>query len=98
MMNEKINITKYVKLIAKPDTWFKVGTEVFDYDEYGKRYTLEDYNKWLESGIILARGTRVCEHGYELNIGYKNGEEREDGELCNINEFDMTIVDVQQIN
>jgi len=21
---------KYVKLIAKPDTWFKAGTEVFD--------------------------------------------------------------------
>ena len=23
---------KYVKLIAKPDTWFKAGTEVFDDD------------------------------------------------------------------
>jgi hypothetical protein len=39
---------KYVKLIAKPDTWFKAGTEVFDYDEYGKRITLESYNKWLK--------------------------------------------------
>ena len=84
---------KYVKLIAKPDTWFKAGTEVFDDDEYGKRITLESYNKWLKSGSILARGIRVCEHDYELKLGYKLGEEREDGELCGIDEFDMTIVD-----
>jgi len=84
---------KYVKLIAKPDTWFKAGTEVFDDDCFGKRYTLEAYNQWLKSGIILARGIRVCEHDYELKLGYELGEERQDGELCNINEFDMTIVD-----
>lgn len=86
-------MTKYVKLIAKPDTWFKAGTEVFDYDEYGKRLTLEAYNKWRESGMILTRGIRVCECDYELKLGYKVGEEREDGESCLIDEFDMTIVD-----
>ena len=59
---------KYVKLIAKPDTWFKAGTEVYDYDEYGKRITLEAYNKWRESGMILASGICVCEHDYELNL------------------------------
>ena len=93
---EKVNNTdmpKYVKLIAKPDTWFKAGTEVFDDDCFGKRYTLEAYNEWLKSGRILARGIRVCEHEYELKLGYELGEEREDGELCNINEFDMTIVE-----
>jgi len=74
---------KYVKLIAKPDTWFKAGTEAFDYDEYGKRITLESYNKWLKSGSILARGIHI----------YEDGVEAEDGELCGINEFDMTIVD-----
>ena len=84
---------KYVKLIAKPDTWFKAGTEAFDDDEYGKRITLESYNKWLKSGSILVRGIRVCEHDYELKLGYKLGEERIDGELCGIDEFDMTIVD-----
>lgn len=87
---------KYVKLIAKPDTWFKAGTEVFDDDCFGKRYTLEAYNQWLKSGIILARGIRVCEHEYELKLGYELGEERIDGELCNINEFDMTIVDEEK--
>ena len=88
-------MTKYVKLIAKPDTWFKAGTEAFDYDEYGKRITLEAYNEWLKSGTILVRGTRICQFSTELFIGsgYKMGEERIDGELCGINEFDMTIVD-----
>lgn len=86
---------KYVKLIAKPDTWFKAGTEVFDYDEFGKRIKLEDYNIWLKSRTILVRGTRICQFPTELLIGsgYKMGEERIDGELCGINEFDMTIVD-----
>ena len=28
---------KVIRLIAKPDTWFKEGTEVYDYDEYGVR-------------------------------------------------------------
>jgi hypothetical protein len=84
---------KYVKLIAKTDTWFKAGTEVFDDDGYGKRITLESYNAWLKSGSILVRGIRVCEHDYELKLGYKLGEEREDGELCGIDEFDMIIVD-----
>ena len=88
-------MTKYVKLIAKPDTWFKAGTEVFDYDEFGKRITLEAYNKWLKSRSILVRGTRICQFSTELLIGsgYKLGEERIDGELCGIDEFDMTIVD-----
>ena len=86
---------KYVKLIAKPNTWFKAGTEVFDYDEFGKRITLESYNEWLESRTILVRGTRICQFPTELLIGsgFKMGEERIDGELCGINEFDMTIVD-----
>jgi hypothetical protein len=74
---------KYVKLIAKPDTWFKAGTEVFSYDEFGVRITLESYNKWLKSGSILARGIHM----------YEDGVEAEDGELCGIDEFDMIIVD-----
>jgi hypothetical protein len=97
---EKVNNTdmiKYVKLIAKPDTWFKAGTEAFDYDEYGKRITLESYNKWLKSGSILARGIRVCEHDYELKLGYKLGEERIDGELCGIDEFDVEVVEEERL-
>jgi hypothetical protein len=80
-------MTKYVKLIAKPDTWFKAGTEAFDYDEYGKRITLESYNKWLKSGSILARGIHI----------YEDGVEAEDGELCGIDEFDAELVEEERL-
>ena len=86
----------YVKLTAKPDTWFKAGTEVFDYDEYGKRITFESYHEWLKSKSILVRGIRVCEHDYELALGYKLGEEREDGEWCSIDEFDVELTDSER--
>ena len=72
-------MTHVVKLTVRPDTWFKSGTEVFDYDQYGKRITLESYNRWLKSGTILVRGIYINEDGNEII----------DGELCNINEFDV---------
>ncbi len=84
---------KYVKLIARPNTWFKEGTEVFDYDsdyEDAKRLTLEEWNKWLESGIICVRGIRVCESVNELT---EVGEEYIDGESCGCREFDVTEID-----
>lgn len=85
---------KYVKLTAKPNTWFKEGTEVFNYDQYGKRLTLEEYNNWVLDRLILVSGIRVCEDGYEVNdMGCKIGEERIDGESCNLNEFIVEIVD-----
>ena len=40
---------KIIRLIAKPDTWFKEGTEVYDYDEYGVRFTLDEYEEWKKS-------------------------------------------------
>ena len=76
----------YVKLTAKPDTWFKAGTEVFDYDEYGKRITLESYHEWLKSKSILVRGIHI----------YENGVEAEDGELCRIDEFDIELTDSER--
>lgn len=86
---------KTVKLIAKANTWFKEGTEVYDYDEYGKRLTLEEFEEWQKSGMILVRGIRTCEegNGEVENLGYKVGEERIDGELCRLNEFDVEIID-----
>ena len=84
---------KYVKLTAKPDTWFKSGTEVYDYDSHGRdkiRVTLESYLDWAHLDSILVRGTRVCnDNPNENGIGCEVGEEREDGELCDINEFFM---------
>lgn len=82
---------KYVKLIAKPDTWFKTGTEVFHYDEH-RRVSLDEWNKWITPSpfIILVRGHRICDSEYEKKLF---DVERWDGESCGVDEFDMEIVD-----
>lgn len=89
--------TKYVKLVARPDTWFKVGTEVYDYDapyEDKKRITLDYWNQCLNEGGICVRGIRICELGYETNgcLNCKPGEERIDGEYCTCDEFDAETI------
>lgn len=84
---------KTVKLVAKPNTWFKEGTEVYDYDEdYNKkiRISLEAFQEWQKSGIILGRGLRVSESNSERE---QFGIEYEDGELCDIEEFEVEICD-----
>jgi len=87
---------KYVKLTAKPDTWFKSGTEVYDYDacyDDKKRVTLDYWNACLgEGGGICVRGIRVSEEGYEQGFGYKPGEEYIDGECCSCDEFNVEII------
>lgn len=77
---------KYVKLTAKPNTFYKENSEVFDYDsDYcdKKRITLGDYEEWKKSNSILVRGIIIDE----------KGEEWVDGEFCHIDEFNMEIVD-----
>tara|TARA_E500000081_G_C6139942_1_gene359682 strand:+ start:2029 stop:2172 length:144 start_codon:yes stop_codon:yes gene_type:complete len=44
---------KVIRLIAKPDTWFKEGIEVYDYDEYGVRFTLDEYEEWRSHCELL---------------------------------------------
>ncbi len=65
------------KYIAKPNTWFKEGSEcilVSDCENFG--------------GIFS--GIRVCEDNpNENSMGYKPGEEREDEELCSWDEFEI---------
>jgi hypothetical protein len=86
---------KYVKLTARPNTWFKEGTEVFNYDsDYNdkKRITVQEWNDALGDygrGGIAVRGLRVCELGYEMDLGYNVGDIREDGEWCRCDEFDV---------
>ena len=85
---------KKLKLIAKPNTWFKEGTEVFDYDSFYpnyKRISLEDFNRdWKDSGLICIRGTRISKSEHEL---VSIGTEYEDGESCSLEEFDMEIIE-----
>ena len=87
---------KFVKLIAKPNTWFKEGTGVFDYDypyEDKRRITLNTFERsWKPFGIILVRGIRVCDDNPN-GMGYTIGYEREDGEQCSIDEFEVEIIE-----
>jgi hypothetical protein len=87
----------HVKLVSRHDTWFKEGTEVYDYDAHyfeQKRITLEYWNQCLnDGGNICVRGIRVCENNpNENHMDCKPGEEREDGEWCACDEFDVTII------
>ncbi len=89
---------KFVKLTAKPDTWFKEGTEVYDYDcdppNTLFRITLEVWESYVNfQGIkaILARGIRKPQLQREIEL-FGEGE-RWDGEFCGIDEFEVEIVD-----
>jgi hypothetical protein len=80
----------YVKLVAKPNTWFKEGTDVWDEDT-GFRFTKEKLNEWAKSDIIVARGSRICESETELQ---EIGVEYTDSELCEIDEFTVILTDI----
>ncbi len=87
----------YVKLTARPDTWFKAGTEVYHYDE-DRRLT---FTEWVEAKtawghepfVVCVRGTRVVEAGYEEKLFGPPGTERSDGECCGSDEFDVESVE-----
>lgn len=89
---------KYVKLTAKPDTWFKEGTEVYDYNckppEQLFRVTLEEWESCVNfNGIrgICVCGFRIPQIKDEIDIFGEGG--RWDGEFCDVDEFDVEIVD-----
>jgi len=78
---------KYVKLIARPDTWFKEGTEVYHYncDPPESKYRIAVDDEWKE----------IQEYGYGCFRGIRVDEDGEnwDGEGCSLEEFDWEIVD-----
>jgi hypothetical protein len=89
---------KYVKLTAKPDTWFKEGTEVYDYNchapEQLQRVSLKEWESCVTfAGMkaICVRGLRNTQLDYEIEI-FGEGE-RWDGEFCACDEFEVEIVD-----
>lgn len=69
---------KLVRLIAKPNGHYKEGTQVFNHD--GDRFTLEEWNTWVIVGSVLVRGI--------------NQDGKMDGELSDVEEFDVFIDDV----
>ena len=91
------NMSKYVKLIARPNTWFKEGTEVLwqDSDFTERRPTRHEWQEILDEGWgSVFFGIRVCEDNpNERKLGYSPGDERFDGEACDTSEFDAIYVD-----
>lgn len=85
---------EYVKLTARPDTWFVAGTEAYTYEsDYvnKSRVTLKEFKEdWEPYGTICVRGTRISECQQAENVPV--GEEYFDGESCMIDEFDVEIV------
>jgi hypothetical protein len=91
---------KYVKLIAKPDTWYKEGTEVF-YDDSSikepnvpiKRITKEEFENKLKEewnyGCMV--GLRIPTYESEIKIFGTN--DRIDGESCSLDEFEVIETD-----
>ena len=88
----------YIKLIARPDTWYKAGTEVFWEDAVSdeprhiatkRRLTVVEWNdlKRPENAGIGCVGIRVTEDSASEG-GSIVGEERWDGEWCLIEEFE----------
>lgn len=88
---------KSVRLVAKPNTWYKVGTEVFHEDLWDKRelLTLEAWESCIKDRGIGCVGLRVCEDNpNEIGNGWKPGFERIDGEWCSTDEFEVEIIDI----
>ena len=88
---------KYVKFIAKPDEWFKKGTEVFYQDKkyLSRRMTIEEYEEIKNSSYPAAVfvGIRVCEDNPNERNFSEPGEERIDGEWCHFEEFNIEYTD-----
>lgn len=85
---------KYVKLIAKPDTWFKEGTEVYNYYSTLENIiyvSFEEYKEAKKYGFIDVRGWRISESLESEAV--PDGEEYFDGETCDLDEFEVEIIE-----
>jgi hypothetical protein len=85
---------KYIKLIAKPDTWFKEGTEVYDYYsslDNRTHVTFKEYEGAKKYGSIDVRGWRISESLEAEAVPV--GEEYFDGETCDLEEFEVEIIE-----
>jgi hypothetical protein len=93
--NHTKNIKTMKRYFAKPNTWFKEGTECFREDEMWPSTTLSD-NKGNSTGSAIYRGTYIvgsCNpDGYDkfwYKKGFVDGQEVEMREHCCDDEFDV---------
>lgn len=86
-ISHNAGIEIYVKLIAKPYTWYISGSEILEYEGM-RRFTLNEYLEAKKCGQLLCRGMRVKQHESE-SPKTKMGSKYFDGENCSIEEFDF---------
>lgn len=76
-----------MRYFAKPDTWFKEGTECFLVDDY-RHLDTPSFNCGLFRGTYI-----VDDSGYDQSYwwgkGYKVGDEVEMNEVCSFDEFNI---------
>jgi hypothetical protein len=92
-----------VKITAKPDTWFKAGTEVFietnDFNRTNQRISYKEFLNVLNNcGTYPATvfyGIHVIDDAIDAkNRGGNIGDEVEDGEFCPFDEFIFEIINL----
>lgn len=90
-----MNYNERYIFISKGD-WFKKGTECLVED--GNSLWSTDNQEVTDQQIMfnpskiqgIFVGIRICEDNpCENRLGYKAGDEREDGELCSLDEFEV---------
>lgn len=93
-MQVRLVAPMFVKLIAKPNTWFKEGTEAYHYYD-DRRLTEEEWAEMVKDGMYCLRGTWIAKKGYGAveNCGFVEGQEYQDGECGNTDEFVVELVD-----
>ncbi len=93
-----MNKNLFVKFIAKPNTWFKENTECLweDSNFVARHPSLKEYEDVIKKdGAAVFAGIRVCEDNpNENSMGCTAGDEREDGEWCGLDEFDVEIFEL----
>lgn len=80
-------MTKYIKFITKPDTWFIENQEVYLTDFDHRRPTLEEYEEYMK-GLENSGMCNFC--GF---CDYGRGYIEKDSEICQLEEFEILIVE-----
>ena len=75
------------RYFAKPDTWYKAGTEVFLEEDLSDSDGTSGYRGWICRGTYIVSDTGY--DGFWYAKGYKVGDEVEMRELCNPDEFNV---------
>jgi hypothetical protein len=103
MKSRGVNFMEYVKLVAKPGTWYKAGTEVYCWSSMqGEKVRLSRfaYEQAVNSqwSSLSVKGTRVCEDPRNAAFQVKRGEEYQDIRHVKMSDFIVSYTEERLIN